>query len=99
LTLVDQWNPIAKTDDEKLYPLYIGESESLGSRIKSHISYYKGNWSIHLTETSDEIKKHNIYFATVSTSQSNEERLKTENEINKEFPSLLQTYAPPESKE
>jgi hypothetical protein len=93
LISVEQWRPIVVDElDNNLYPLYIGESAGLGSRMIEHLSNYKSNRSIHLNKLNLTIKSHDIYFATVSSSQTEQERLKTESSITKDFPSLLQTY-------
>ena len=87
----DDWKPFKKTDKTSLYNLYVGETENLTARTRSHVKGFRGCGGIRLNELPELITKKNVHFAAIQVRNNLEERKTIEKELNSISQSLLKT--------
>jgi hypothetical protein len=93
LKTFDEWTPFKVEDEASLYNLYVGETENLTARTRSHINGFEGCGGIRLNELPEVITKKSIQFAAIQVHNVAKERKKIENELNSISRSLLKTIS------
>lgn len=91
LDTFEKWKPFKKTDKTAFYNLYVGETENLTARTRSHVKGFRGCGGIRLNELPELITKKNVHFAAIQVRNNSEERKTIEKELNSISQSLLKT--------
>lgn len=93
LKTFEEWTPFKNGDETSLYNLYVGETENLTARTRSHVKVFEGCGGIRLNDLPKSITSKSIQFAAIQVHNDVKERKKIENELNSISRSLLKTIS------